>query len=482
VRPEDIAIAEARVEQARQAYERVLNSPTPEEIAVAEAAVETAEERVDVAEAALDAAEDCDGVGCPDEDTAEESVDVAEAQLEEAEAALEQVLAGPTEFEIESARQEIVAAETQVEKLRTGGNSDATTLALAITNAENALTGAETALQQAEAQLGQARAGYEEAQAARISALDSLGQAQAALQQAKIGEQTTQSGVMIAEAVQLSAQARLDSARNPDRFDVAAAREAVNRAQASLEELQNPDIFNIRTNQASLEQAEAQLASAQRPFTEEDIQTQQATVDQARAGVQAAQVALEETFVRAPIAGVVSEKLASEGALVGGTTPIVTLVPPGLELTVAIEEANLAAVQPGQQVTVTVAAYPDREFMGRVRTVSPTVDPQSRTVQVTIDLDDPQGLLRPGMFAQLGIVTLERTGVLVIPRSAVLNRTTQPTVFVVRENRAVQVPVVLGVSDGVRVEVTEGLNEGELVVTSGQADLADGDPVAVQTP
>ena len=106
----------------------------------------------------------------------------------------------------------------------------------------------------------------------------------------------------------------------------------------------------------------------------------------------------------------------------------------------------------------------------------------TRTVQVTIDLDDPQGLLRPGMFAQLGIVTLERTAVLVIPRSAVLNRTTQPTVFVVRENRAVQVPVVLGVSDGERVEVTEGLSEGEVVVTSGQADLADGDPVVVQTP
>ncbi len=480
VRPEDIAAAQAAVDQAWLAWQQLLNTPTPEDVAIAEAGVTAAEAGVTAAEASAEAAEDCDGVGCPDEDAAAAQVEVAEANLERAEAELARVLAGPTEFEIESARQAFEAAEANRDKLRTGGSSDPTALALAITNADAALTQAQVGLEQARSQEAQAQAGMAQAEAGLSSAKSGLGQAQAGLQQAKINEQTAQTGVLAAEAIQLPAQARLDSARNPDTFDVRAAQAAVDQAQAQLDQLIVPDSFNIRTNQANLERAEAQLASARRPFTAEDIQAQQAQVDQQRAAVASAQVALDETTVRAPVAGIVSERLVSEGALVGQTTPIVTLIPPGLELKVAVEESNLAAVAAGQAVTVSVAAYPDREFRGTVRTVSPTVDPQSRTVEVKIDLEDPQGLLRPGMFAQVGIVTLSRPGALLVPRDAVVNLGTEQVVFVVRENRAVRVAVKLGISSANGYEVVEGLQEGEQVVVTGLSDLTDGDPVMPQ--
>jgi RND family efflux transporter MFP subunit len=475
IRDEDILIAQQQVDQAQQELNRLLNSPTEEEIAVAEAAVRTAQRQLDVAEEQQDAAEDCDALtGCPDEDVADAQVEVAEAQVTEARARLAQVRAGPTEFEVQSARNQVVIAQATLQRLRTGGAADPQTLALNVTVRQKALD-------QARAQLGQAQGTLQQT-------LAQQGNAEVGISASQAGLRGSQANLAAAQANQAVAQANLASATNPDVFDVAAAQAQVSQAQAQLDALLNPDPNAVVQAQAQvaqayaqLEQAQANLAGVQRPFTDEEIRAQQALVDQARAQVAAARVDLDEATVRAPVTGVVSEKLVSEGTLVGQTTPIVTLVPPGLELNVAVEEQNLAQVKEGQPVSINVATYPGQQFQGTIRTVSPTVDPQSRTVQVKIDLQDPQGLLRPGMFAQLGIVTQSKPDALLVPRAAVVSRGDSPAVFVVRDGRAVRVPVKLGIADQNNYEVTEGLQEGELVVISGQSELTNGDSVVATT-
>jgi len=147
---------------------------------------------------------------------------------------------------------------------------------------------------------------------------------------------------------------------------------------------------------------------------------------------------------------------------------------------VAVEEANLARVAPGMPVKITVPAYPGETFNGKVKLVAPTVDPRSRTVSVKVEPEDRSGRLKPGMFATIAISTQSREGALLVPREALVGQPPSTAVFVVKGGRAVRQPVKLGISDDSRVEVVQGLADGDLVVVSGQAGLNDGDAVAVQ--
>src|SRR5205814_1494160 len=147
------------------------------------------------------------------------------------------------------------------------------------------------------------------------------------------------------------------------------------------------------------------LQGRRNPYTAEDRQAAEAGVDQAQAQLQLANLGLSDTRVTAPVDGVVAERLVSPGALVSPATPIVTLVPPALELMVNVDEAQLGQISEGQAVTLSVAAYPNQTFSGAVATIAPTLDQRSRTASVKILPRDLDGKLRAGMLAKLNIVT-----------------------------------------------------------------------------
>src|SRR5205807_2246987 len=126
-------------------------------------------------------------------------------------------------------------------------------------------------------------------------------------------------------------------------------------------------------------QAEAQLRARQNPYTDQDVQAAQAAVDQAQAALELAQLGVRETQVAAPVNGIVFERQVSPGALVGPTSPIVTLIPPSLEVAINVDEAQLGRVTQGQVASLQVPAYPDQTFTGTVSTVAPAVDQKSRT-------------------------------------------------------------------------------------------------------
>jgi RND family efflux transporter MFP subunit len=138
-----------------------------------------------------------------------------------------------------------------------------------------------------------------------------------------------------------------------------------------------------------------------------------------------------------------------------------------LWLIAEVFEQDLALVRPGQRAVITVNAYPERRFEGRVTFVYPTVNPQTRTAQARIELANPGRLLKPEMYASVELEAAAGGPVLSVPASAVLRSGTRDVVLVeVAEGRFQPREVKLGLQSDDRAEVREGLAEGEKVVVS----------------
>jgi hypothetical protein len=121
-------------------------------------------------------------------------------------------------------------------------------------------------------------------------------------------------------------------------------------------------------------------------------------------------------------------------------------------------------------------------FTGAVTSVFPTGDSRSRTFTVKVRPDDPDGGLKPGMYAQLSVTLDQRTNVPVIPRDAIIVRADKPYVFVVADNVAQLRTLELGLSDDKKSEVKTGVQPDETIVVNGQASLRDKDAVRVVQP
>jgi Cu(I)/Ag(I) efflux system membrane fusion protein len=169
--------------------------------------------------------------------------------------------------------------------------------------------------------------------------------------------------------------------------------------------------------------------------------------------------------------------------MVSQQTPIVTLMPPALELVVNVEEGQLGQVAEGQSVQLQVPAFPNQTFTGVVKTIAPTVDSKSRTAAVRIEPKDTSSQLRSGMFARLNIITAARQNALVIPKEALLTPVAgaAPMVVAIGEDGKVHRQAVrVGLQSDKQAEILSGLADGQLVATSSLNDLNDGDIVAPQ--
>jgi membrane fusion protein (multidrug efflux system) len=203
-------------------------------------------------------------------------------------------------------------------------------------------------------------------------------------------------------------------------------------------------------------------------------------VDAARAAYELARLQLSYTEIRAPIDGVVAERLIKVGNTIKPNDELfrVTDLEPLLAY-VHVPERELSRLKPGQPAQVQVDAAPGQPFLGRIARISPVVDPATATFKATIEVDDPTARLKPGMFARIGIVYERRERALQIPRNAIVDDEGQPTVFIVAEGKAAQRPISIGLANAGYVEVTSGLQGQEQVVVVGQGALKTGNAVRV---
>lgn len=257
--------------------------------------------------------------------------------------------------------------------------------------------------------------------------------------------------------------------------DVAQSRAALVEAEATAAEAAN------NAQRARTLQGTGALSASQINQYVTAEKTAQAKVEAARAVLQAQQVRLGQSNVYAPDSGIISARTATVGAVVGAGTELFRLIRQGrLEWRAEVTSAELGRLTPGTTAQVTAAS--GARLAGRVRTVGPTVDPQTRSALVYVDLTPLPGApasARAGMFAR-GEFDLGAAPALTVPQAAVVVRDGFSYVYRVNpDQRVSQVKVQTGRMAGDRVEILQGLAADARVVAAGAGFLNDGDLVRV---
>ena len=274
---------------------------------------------------------------------------------------------------------------------------------------------------------------------------------------------TVQRGDVLAVMQTDTLRAELAQSESVLTESVAHAREAKAQAERARS-LRLQGFFSA----AKLDQAVAAEASAQ------------ARAESARALVRLQGVRLAQAQVRAPDAGVISARLASVGSVVGAGTELFRLIRQGrLEWRAEVTAADIERVKKGAAVQVRAAS--GQLLLGKVRMLSPALDPKTRNALVYVDLPVPTGSARAGMFAQ-GVISLGQNQTMTVPLTALLVRDGFSYVMTVGNDQKVgQIKVQTGRLDGEWVEVISGLSADARVVVSGAAFLNHGDTVRVQS-
>jgi membrane fusion protein, multidrug efflux system len=202
---------------------------------------------------------------------------------------------------------------------------------------------------------------------------------------------------------------------------------------------------------------------------------QKALLQDRRAAYDLAAKKLADAVVRAPISGVVSERLVQVGEYIGERTPVATIVQVDpLKLRTGVQERYAGIIEPGQPVEFRVESFGDAVFHGKVAHVSPSLDQTMRTFTVEALVDNSDRRLKPGFFAKGVIFTRRDEGVMAVPDSAISTLAGVSSVYIVKDGKITQQAVTLGVRQGDQWEIIEGLKGNETLAASRLNELATG--------
>lgn len=247
--------------------------------------------------------------------------------------------------------------------------------------------------------------------------------------------------------------------------------------------------LDAAVQEAELQQAKANLGLAQSNFrrnlellekkfvSQQAVDNVAATLKVQEAAVQLAQAKVDKTRIKAPFNGVVGLRSVSVGDYVKEGQELINIEETGtLKVDFRLPEAYLSRLARGQAVELSSDTLPGHRFQAVLDAVDPLVDQSGRAVSCRARLNNPQGQLRPGMFARVRLIFGERKGVLMLPEQALVSGAA-PMVFKVVDGKAVAAKVKVGVRRAGQMEIVEGLAVGDLVVTAGQLKLREGMPV-----
>jgi RND family efflux transporter MFP subunit len=226
------------------------------------------------------------------------------------------------------------------------------------------------------------------------------------------------------------------------------------------------------------------VTSSQMLAVESQLAAAAAQEEQLRAMLGQARQRRGDAVIKAPIGGVVGQVFMKVGDMAVPQIPICTVVDMDLvRIKVRVPETDLPLLKPGQPVQLQVAVTDDAPISGQVARVSPVLDRLSRTATMEVDLQNPTHALKPGMLARIQVEVERRENVVAVPKTALTvtaKRKNQQNLYramVARGDKAEERFVLLGLEQGDRVEVLEGLAVGDQLIVKGQHMLADGDPI-----
>lgn len=275
---------------------------------------------------------------------------------------------------------------------------------------------------------------------------------------ARISDMTVKNSVLQAEAALASAKAQYANMMvEYDRLKTLYDQQAVSESQWDQMVTQK-DVTEYGVKQA---QAAYDMALTQKGFTE----------------------------ITAPVSGVVSGIVSRVGDMASPQMPFASVHNiDTLSVDVSVTDADLADVHAGQDATISVNTYPGEYFDGVVKTISPVVDPMTRTALVEILVPNPENKLTAGMFARVAIIVNEKENTLVIDKALAETQTERIqglnglrdaktmryySCYVVENDIARKVSLTTGIETETEIEILSGLNKGDLIVTMGQNNLSD---------
>src|SRR2546422_854617 len=294
--------------------------------------------------------------------------------------------------------------------------------------------------------------------------------------------------VAVVEHSQLDAQVQSAiAARRRADADLLSARAAVDKAKAQLVLAQSSftrasSLFQDGlVSQQAVDDAKGGLQTAQANLdaAQAQVSVSQAEIEQAAASLQSAQLAQDSATIRAPWAGIVVSRSLDPGAYVttSGGTPILSIADlDNVAVLVNVTEADMGALRRGAKAEIGVDAFPNRTFHGTVARIAGGVDPDSRTVQVEVELDNSDHALRPGMYARVRLAGATRHA-FVVPLSALVIVGGQQFVWVVADGKVSQRAVTIGTTTASVVEITSGVKPGETIVFRGTEQVREGGAV-----
>ncbi len=267
----------------------------------------------------------------------------------------------------------------------------------------------------------------------------------------------------------------------------------VKEGQVLLKLSAEDDIAKLAALQATADNYAISLKRAQdqqkvSAVSQATVDSDSANLKNARALVEQQQAIVDQKTLRAPFSGRLGIRNVDLGQYLTAGTTIVTLQElDRLYVDVFLPQQNLSQIKVGQDVTTTVDAYPGKTFPGKITAINAKVDPTSRNVQVRATMDNPDGLLLPGMFGRVKIAIGASQQFITLPQTAIVYNPYGDSVFIVDHNDqngekngvARQSFVKTGATRGDNVAIVDGIKQGEQVVIAGQIKLRNGTPVMI---
>ena len=317
--------------------------------------------------------------------------------------------------------------------------------------------------------------------------------ARAAVSQAESNLKVAESNLASAHAAVINQQANLVRAQAVARNDARNAQRYEDLHERGLIAAMDRD--NLKTNaessQAALKAAEAQLdvSKVQVETARSQVALAMSNVDGARASMKIAQTSLDNTRVTAPFAGYISQRNLYPGASVNsqaaGTSnsSIGILVLQDLKIVkvqVEVQERDISRVKIGSVARVLVDAYPKRVFEAKATRIVHSLDPRTRTLGVEMEIANPDGALKPGMYARVELVIDHHPKAVLIENEAIRNEGETTVVFTVDKGVVERRVIGVGVTQGTLVEVLKGLSGTEQVIVEGKELVRNGQKVRAE--
>ena len=229
------------------------------------------------------------------------------------------------------------------------------------------------------------------------------------------------------------------------------------------------------------QQARYNVAEAVLNAARENVRNIRATITARRASLALAQKKLADARIVSPMSGFIKERLIAEGMYLKANSPVVSVVQISpMKLRFDVPENAIDSVKVGGPVQFQVDTFPTRKFAGRISRIAPSVDRASRTLKVEALVNNSDGILKPGIFARVTILTGQHDKALTVPAAAVFQFAGLDKVFVIENGKIVERIVRSGTQTETFVEIVEGVKEGETVATSNLGSLQQGREVTTR--